>query len=274
VVLLNFAREKNLKIIKNIIKYILRMAGIGTYSIKNVHRHYMYEILEHLKKIKFYPKTVIDVGVAYGTKDLYEKYPEAHHLLVEPLEEYKSVLEKITKKYNAEYELAAAGAKEGVLEINVHPDLSGSSLLKEAEDSDVNGVPRKVQIITLDNLCRQKNISGPFLIKIDTQGAELEVLEGAKNILKETEVIILEVSFFQFYQNGPLLYDVVKWMKDHGFVAYDLFGGQNRPLDGALAQIDMVFVKEHGSFRENHNYANREQRTKHTKLVSKENPKN
>lgn len=118
-----------MKVFKNIIKYILRMAGIGTYSIKNVHRHYMFEVLEHLKRMSFYPSTVIDVGVAYGTNDLYEKFPRAHHLLVEPLEEYKSVLDKIAKKYNAEYELAAAGAKEGVLEINVHPDLSGSSLL-------------------------------------------------------------------------------------------------------------------------------------------------
>lgn len=263
-----------MKIFKNIIKNILRLAGIGTYSIKNVHRHYMYEVLEHLKKMSFSPKTVIDVGVAYGTNDLYEKFPGAHHLLVEPLEEYKSVLDKITKKYHADYELAAAGANEGVLEINVHPDLSGSSLLKEVEDSNVNGVPRKVKVITLDNLCLRKKMNGPYLIKIDTQGAELEVLEGAKNILKETEAIILEVSFFRFYQNGPLLYEVVKWMKEHGFVAYDLFGGQNRPLDGALAQMDMVFVKENGRLRENHFYATREQRGKHTKLVSKENPKN
>jgi hypothetical protein len=73
--------------------------------------------------------------------------------------------------------------------------------------------------------------------------------------------------------DGPQLYEIVQWMKDHGFVAYDLFGGQNRPLDGALAQMDLVFVKEKGFLRKYHHYATREQREKHTQLVSVANPK-
>jgi hypothetical protein len=43
-------------------------------------------------------------------------------------------------------------------------------------------------------------------------------------------------------------------MKDRGFVAYDLFGAHTRPLDGALAQVDIVFVKERGRFRQSHVY--------------------
>ncbi len=262
-----------MRTIKKIIKRTLYILGIGTYNIKNSRRYYMSEVLGHLIKMSFLPKTVIDVGVAYGTNDLYEKFPKACHLLIEPLEEYKSVLEKISKKYNAQYELAAAGAEAGSIEINVHPDLSGSSIFKEIEESNVNGIPRKVKMVTIDEVCGRRKLSGPFLIKIDTQGFELNVLEGAKKILAETEAIILEVSFFRFYQNGPQLYDVVKWMKDHDFVAYDLFGGQNRPLDGALAQIDVVFVKENSFLRRNHFYATSDQRAKHTKLVSAENPK-
>ncbi|NTW88246.1 MAG: FkbM family methyltransferase [Desulfobulbaceae bacterium] len=262
-----------MKTIKKIIKKALYVLGIGTYNIKNSRRYYMSEALDHLVKMSFSPKTVIDVGVAYGTNDLYEKFPKAGHLLIEPLEEYKGVLEKISKKYHAQYELAAAGAVAGSIEINVHPDLSGSSVFKENEESDVNGKPRQVKMITLDDVCGSRKLSGPFLIKLDTQGFELNVLEGAKKILDETEVIILEVSFFRFYQYGPQFFEIVKWMKDHGFVAYDLFGGQNRPLDGALAQIDMVFVKENSYLRKDHFYATRDQREKHTKLVSEDNPK-
>ena len=123
--------------------------GFGIYNLKNSRRQSLAQILDYLIKMSLNPRTVIDVGVAYGTNDLYEKFPTAFHLLIEPLEEYRVVLETISKKYNAQYELAAAGADIGSIEINVHPDLSGSSLLKETEDSDVNGVPRKVRMITI-----------------------------------------------------------------------------------------------------------------------------
>jgi hypothetical protein len=44
-------------------------------------------------------------------------------------------------------------------------------------------------------------------------------------------------------------------MKDRGFVVYDICGFVQRPLDGALAQVDLAFVKENGHFRKCHDYA-------------------
>ena len=67
-------------------------------------------------------------------------------------------------------------------------------------------------------------------------------------------MVILEVSLFQFVEGGPELHNVVAFMKAKGFVAYDMFGGHTRPLDGALAQVDIVFVKERGVFRTSHVY--------------------
>lgn len=150
--------------------------------------------------------------------------------------------------------LAAAGDKLGTIEINVHADPSGSSIYKETEGGQVNGLSRNVHMVTIDGLCKDKNLSGPYLVKVDAQGAELRVLDGAKKVLEDTELIILEVSLFQLYVNGPQFYDVIQYMKVHGFVVYDIFGGHNRPLDGALAQIDLVFVKENGEFRKEHSY--------------------
>ena len=43
-----------------------------------------------------------------------------------------------------------------------------------------------------------KSLHGPYLLKIDVQGAELDVLEGAQNLLKDTEAVVLEVSMFGF----------------------------------------------------------------------------
>ena len=86
------------------------------------------------------------------------------------------------------------------------------------------------------------------------QGAELKVLDGAKKVLEDTELVILEASLFQFYKDGPQFYDVITYMKERGFVVYDFCNGHNRPFDGALAQIDVVFVKENGPFRRYHGY--------------------
>jgi len=232
------------------------------------------QVLQHVAKLGFKPATVIDVGVAYGTFDLYQTFPEAHHLLVEPLQEYEPVLQQITRRYRADYILAAAGASPGEITLNVHPDLAGSSVFTEAEDSDVNGIPRMVPVTTLDHLCVEKSLSGPYLIKIDVQGAELTVLDGASEILRETELVILEVSLFQFFVNGPQLYDVVSYMKDRGFVVYDIFGNHNRPLDGALCQVDMSFVRENGQFRKNHFFATAQQRQRQTRRLQVLNPKN
>jgi hypothetical protein len=48
-------------------------------------------------------------------------------------------------------------------------------------------------------------------------------------------------------------------MADAGWVAYDVYGGHLRPLDGALAQLDMAFVKRDGRFRADARYATAEQ---------------
>ena len=59
---------------------------------------------------------------------------------------------------------------------------------------------------------------------------------------------------------GPQVWDVMAWMKQAGFVLYDIYKFNYRPLDGALCQTDVVFVKEKSKFREQHGFATPEQR--------------
>ncbi|KXA96483.1 hypothetical protein AKJ37_05135 [candidate division MSBL1 archaeon SCGC-AAA259I09] len=99
-------------------------------------------------------------------------------------------------------------------------------------------------------------------MKLDVQGAELKVLKGAEEVLKDTELVLLEVQFFKFLEGCPEFYDIVDYMKKRGFVMYDIFGGYKRPLDGALAATNLVFVKEKGQFRKYHYYASPKQREK------------
>ena len=226
--------------------------------------------LQKALQIGLRPKTIIDVGAAKGTPALYEVFPKARHIFVEPLEEFIPYLNFLVNKLNkAEYIIAAAGTQQGSIVVNVHPDLVGSSIYKEGEDSNVNGVERIVPVMSLNEICKEKGTEGPYLIKIDTQGSELAVLRGAKEILQKTEFVILEVSLFEFFKDGPQLFECVDFMKKQGFVTYDIFNLQYRLLDGAMSQVDIAFVKEESHFRSFHFYATKEQREEQNQRLIK-----
>lgn len=216
--------------------------------------------LQQLSRLGFSPHTVIDVGVANQTNELYEQFPAASLLLIEPLVEFELSLRDICRRYKAQYILAAAGEKPGAAVLNVHPDKVGSSFLKEVEGAAIDGSPRTVPVVTIDQICSEKNLKGPYLIKVDVQGAELQVLAGAQRTLQQTEAIILEVLLFGSMIGGPQFFDVVSRLKEFGFVAYDICGFLYRPFDNALSQVDIVFVREQGRFRQTHVYATSDQR--------------
>jgi ribosomal protein RSM22 (predicted rRNA methylase) len=97
-------------------------------------------VLQNAKNLGLAPKTIIDVGAAYGQFALRCRsvFPDAKYVLVEPLEEYAPFLEEVVATIpTAEYVRAAAASQQGQLTINVHRDLVGSSLYLEQEDSSV-----------------------------------------------------------------------------------------------------------------------------------------
>ena len=237
-------------------------------------RQTMAEVLNHLESVGFRPATMVDVGVAYGTPGFYGVFEDVRYLLVDPLEEYVPVMENICEKYHGQWKLCAAGPEKGEITMNVHPDLSGSSVHKESEGPHVDGVPRQVPMHRLDTLLAEGEFKGPILLKLDVQGSELDVLAGATNALPDMEVIIMEVSLFSFYKDTPQFAEMVARMLKLGYVVYDLFGGNNRLLDNALGQVDICFVKENGIFRATHHYTTREQREEFTrKRVKHLNPR-
>lgn len=209
-----------------------------------------------IRQLGFHPRTVIDVGVASGTPELYQAFPEAYFLLIEPLPHFRPSLIAAINRYDGDYVLAAAGSHAGEAIMNVHTShLEGSSLYKESMGSEMDGYETTVPMVMIDDLVRDRSLNGPYLIKVDTQGAELDALKGAPITLEETEVVAIEVSLFEFMKGAPQFYDVVSFMKAKGFAAYDIVLGWNRPLDDALGQVDMVFVRENGMFRSDHAYS-------------------
>lgn len=248
--------KKNAKRIINNFGFDIRRLSQNTRKIRTT----IEEAYLQIREIGFQPNTVLDIGVATGTPELYRSFPDSYFLLIEPLKEFESDLISIVKQYPGSYVIAAAASDSGQATFNVHEHhLDGSSLYKETMGTLMDGHEVSVPMVRIDDIVKEKQLHGPYLIKIDVQGAELDALEGAQKTLLESEVVVLEVSLFGFMKGAPQFFDVVSYMKNHDFVAYDIIHGWNRPLDNALGQIDIVFVKDKGLFRNDHSYSNIDQ---------------
>ena len=211
--------------------------------------------LEHLKRAGFQPRTVIDVGVADGTPALYRAFPDARHVLIEPVEECRPHLDAIKRKFrHVEYVIAAAAREPGRLVINIHQDVARSSAYWESDYTAASVTRRAVTAVTLDQLRRERAIEGPILLKIDVQGAELDVLAGAQDTLADTECVVLETSLFEFFRGAPLIDQIVAYMSERGFAVYDVLALQYRPFDGALMMVDLAFVKTNSFLRRLHRF--------------------
>lgn len=245
----------------------LSAAMLAPFDLTLVRRSYSHRTslsgcLKNLRSCGFMPRTVLDIGAAYGrwTLQCQKIFPEAEFVLIEPLQEYKSFLDDIAKQQSMTYIEAAAAREDGTQTINVHRDLVGTSFYSEAEGPHVDGVQRVISTKRLDSISADTQVAAPLLLKIDVQGAELDVLAGGPQTLASAAVVILETSFFDFFRGAATFADTVAYMKERGFVPYDLFGLKYRPLDNALAQADVIFVSSDNRLRHNHFYASRSQR--------------
>ena len=220
----------------------------------------MAAVLENMKRLGLQPGTVIDVGVGYGTPELWEAFPSARLLLVEPIPDRFGgpALEDVRRREGAELVAAAAGASAGSATITVHraPEMSS---LHGGWIGDRDGEAREVPVVRVDEAVRERELPAPYALKVDVEGAELDVLDGCAGVLGQTEAVLLEVRLFELVPGGAQLHDVIPYMKERGFVAYDLFGGALRLSDGALAVTNIAFVREDGPFRRDHAFGTAEQ---------------
>src|SRR3954463_1002045 len=246
--------------VKEAVKRLADPAGVGGRRQDSGGGRTPEAVLAHVKRLGFSPGTVVDVGVAYGTPELYDAFPDARFLLVDPLEEYAPAIDQITARLRSgEWVRAAAGPEPGSITINVNRAPALSSTLGHWKGQDDGGMPRDVPVVRLDDLVAERSLPGPYLLKADVEGAELRALEGAARVLAGPELVMLEVNLFEFLPGQPQLHDVVAFMKERGFVTYDFYGGHVRLLDDALAMTNMAFVREDGMFRRSHDFATEQQ---------------
>ena len=68
-----------------------------------------------------------------------------------------------------------------------------------------------------------KDQSGFDLIKIDTQGSELNILKGSIEIVEKTKFLLLELSVVEYNFNAPTYLQVIKYLEENNFKLIDIF---------------------------------------------------
>jgi FkbM family methyltransferase len=201
--------------------------------------------LELLAKRGLSPRTIIDVGAFRGGWSLLanQVWPRAKLYMVEPNLNEKERVSAIAKRLDATLFHDLLGAQNGLqVEFSVMQPGSetGSSILHER--SPVGRSKEKRILTTLDSL--PIHLESPGFLKIDAQGYELEILRGASSCVEKIEAVLLEVALIEVNEGAPLLSEVVAFMDNVNFVASDIVEMHRRPLDGATAQVDVLFIRK------------------------------
>jgi len=219
----------------------------------------MIKLLKDLKARGFDPKKIIDVGANNGewSKLAVKIFKDANYFLIDPLMEMETDLSEFCKIHpGSKYFIYGVGSKKEKLYLTLGGvNLTGSNLMfGENELLKKTDEQREIEIITIDSLIDNNEIPSPDFVKVDIQGFELEALKGGEKLFDKTEVFIIETNFFEFMKGVPLVHDVVLYMAERGYVIYDFPGFLRRPFDGALAQMDVCFVKRDGVLRKSNDW--------------------
>lgn len=216
----------------------------------------MKKLLEDLKYRGLNCKAILDVGANKTDWSRMAKsvFTDAVFCLIEPQVEMEEGLKSFCdgSNNNSIYIIAGAGATSETKYLTIWDDMAGSSFLpKEDDNLKDKGKQRAIDIVTIDEIVASNKFDIPQLAKLDIQGYELEALKGAEKLFGITEAFILEVSLFSFedVQGMPIFSDIVNFMLERNYLVYDFPGFSRRPLDGALGQCDICFVKRDGFLR-------------------------
>jgi len=157
-------------------------------------------------------KFIIDVGVAHGTDFLLDNYPRAKYFLIEPYSKFWPYIENnILKKVKGKLFKIGADKKKGQKKFFL---LDVSSSLIKRENIPKHSV-RFINVDKLDNIINF-DIDKKTLLKIDTEGNELNVLKGAKKILKKINYLVLEIRIDQIKTYNPS--ELISFCNKYGFI--------------------------------------------------------
>ena len=197
------------------------------------------------------PRSVFDVGVGRGTNWLYESFPEAALVLVEPLSRFEPQIREIVNARGAVWQRCALGDAPGEATMLVPRGApTGASLLRRSpsrEAAPSNGLEEEtVPVRLLDEIAAKAE--PPFVLKLDVEGAEVGVLRGGQGALRSTDLVIVEASVGPRHEGESDLIDIGAALKPHGFKLAEIIEMATRGPDKLLSYLDAAFVRADGGF--------------------------
>ena len=189
----------------------------------------------NLTRVGWSPKTILDIGAYKGnwTRETSMVFPNAKFTLIEP-NEYIEL-----KPFGSAVIQTIVGKETSTT--NWYSNLStGDSIYKENTRHYESIVPISRTITTLDTLFPNQSFD---FIKIDCQGAELDILSGGKTLLEKTDVLLLECPFAGVYNmNAPVFLDYINMTNELGFSPIDIT--ELHRANEVLCQIDILFLRK------------------------------
>src|SRR5262245_21833641 len=177
------------------------------------------------------PIVIADVGCRWGFADTWAQLDDRCRVIgFEPDEDE---CEQLRRRYHdrpwVQIVPHALGAEAGPATLHITREPACSSLY-EPIDQVVDRHPRlevqrlserqQIELITLDDWCDRNGVDRIDLIKLDTQGSELDVLRGAARMLEGVVAVQTEVEFNPMYEAQPLFGDLDRFLRDHGFMLW------------------------------------------------------
>ncbi len=189
---------------------------------------------------------IFDIGANIGqtTSRFKERIPDSVIHAFEPNKSaYEELADNTKKMRGVHLNNLAVGARAGKRLLIENTCSEMSSFLEPGECcwGEIAG-RRMVDIVTVDDYCRGRDIEHIDVLKTDTQGYDLEVLRGARSLLDRDSVrlVYMEVTFSDMYRGLPSFDEIFRLLTDHRFrlVSFYEFFYQ----DNAASWSDALFV--------------------------------
>jgi len=196
--------------------------------------------------------TIIDVGASDGrwSRRCMEVLPNANYFLVEAQEGHLKGLQNFKKEMDhVDYILAAAGRTEGTIYFN-NTDLFGGVASETPLENNCIEVP----VVMLDTEIKKRNLKPPYLLKLDTHGFEVPILEGAKEIIKNAALIIIETYNFKIANYSLRYWEMCAYMYQLGFSSIENVDFMLREKDNSFWQMDTFFIPSKSKEFTNNSY--------------------